>query len=498
MPATQGQALGTRRNRSNRSKRAHVTIDAATHDLSQWDERSWQCFYKGTPRGDVTLDEFEYCSYKRLVLLRQIDQCNARGFKGNITDGHIQKSSTEIYGPHSEFKYKEDSTSHHILRLAHCKTDALRRWFVQQESTLFHHRLRTHNVASKELLKHAGVEVTECTAEEMEERKNVLLMYKVRNQPLPTIYKVRFEMVLKLVQSRDVYLERGMAFVTQNHLTTIIMQRFKTHLMEQLELLAKVWAKVEQTENDRLVPFLNRVANKSILLTNKQASSSFTDTGDEVLPDHLDMLRNESYPLCMRVLHNKLRQTHHLKHFGRMQYGLFLKGIGLSLQNALVFWSSELTQNISHQKFEQGYAYNIRHNYGKEGKGQNYSPYGCHKIITTNAEDCVCPFKHYDRAHLTKLLKSEASHLEDYQIEEMHELNAGKHYQVSCRNFFEATHPKESEWPKSLRDDDDGAPFMHPNRYYKASRQILRHTKKADIEEKDFATKEDTMDTTEE
>jgi hypothetical protein len=27
----------------------------------------------------------------------------------------------------------------------------------------------------------------------------------------------------------------------------------------------------------------------------------------------------------MRHLHERLREAHHLKHFGRMQYGLFLK-----------------------------------------------------------------------------------------------------------------------------------------------------------------------------
>lgn len=43
----------------------------------------------------------------------------------------------------------------------------------------------------------------------------------------------------------------------------------------------------------------------------------------------------------MRQLHQSLRENHHLRHGGRMQYGLFLKGIGLSLEQALQFWRSE-------------------------------------------------------------------------------------------------------------------------------------------------------------
>lgn len=46
----------------------------------------------------------------------------------------------------------------------------------------------------------------------------------------------------------------------------------------------------------------------------------------------------------MRQLHQSLRENHHLRHGGRMQYGLFLKAIGLSLEQALQFWRSEFVK----------------------------------------------------------------------------------------------------------------------------------------------------------
>ena len=52
----------------------------------------------------------------------------------------------------------------------------------------------------------------------------------------------------------------------------------------------------------------------------------------------------------MQELHSALRQHHHLRHWGRMQYGLFLKGIGLSLEGALQFWRSELSRIMDGDK----------------------------------------------------------------------------------------------------------------------------------------------------
>lgn len=61
-------------------------------------------------------------------------------------------------------------------------------------------------------------------------------------------------------------------------------------------------------------------------------------------------MSRHSYPLCMRQLHKSLKETHHLRHWGRMQYGLFLKGIGLSLEDSLKFWRQEFSKGIGEDK----------------------------------------------------------------------------------------------------------------------------------------------------
>jgi len=52
----------------------------------------------------------------------------------------------------------------------------------------------------------------------------------------------------------------------------------------------------------------------------------------------------------MRRMHETLRAKHHLRHAGRMQYGLFLKSAGLTLEDALKFWRSEFVKIMAVEK----------------------------------------------------------------------------------------------------------------------------------------------------
>ncbi len=62
----------------------------------------------------------------------------------------------------------------------------------------------------------------------------------------------------------------------------------------------------------------------------------------------------ESFPLCMRTMQDALQNKHHLKHGSRLQYGLFLKGIGLTLDEAMLFWRAEFTKAMSADKVWEG------------------------------------------------------------------------------------------------------------------------------------------------
>ncbi|XP_053237118.1 DNA primase large subunit isoform X2 [Podarcis raffonei] len=182
--------------------------------------------------------------------------------------------------------------------------------------------------------------------------------------------------------------------------------------------------------------------------------------------EQIDTLSVKSFPPCMRQLHKALRDNHHLRHGGRMQYGLFLKGIGLTLEQALQFWKSEFIRGkVDADKFDKGYAYSIRHSYGKEGKRTDYTPFSCMKIIMSNppgqGDYHGCPFRHSDPELLKQKLQSYK--IPPSGIAQILELVKGMHYQLACQKYFELTHDV----------NDTGFSLNHPNQYFAESQQLL-------------------------
>ncbi|CAM9653304.1 unnamed protein product, partial [Heterosigma akashiwo] len=103
----------------------------------------------------------------------------------------------------------------------------------------------------------------------------------------------------------------------------------------------------------RLAPL---VRNLSVQYTGQDYGAQAGAAPGLVTPDKLDMLANRSMPLCMSQMHRAVQRDHHLKHTGRIQLGLFLKGAGLSLEDALVWWQRAFTKGMSVDQFnKKGY-----------------------------------------------------------------------------------------------------------------------------------------------
>jgi len=139
-------------------------------------------------------------------------------------------------------------------------------------------------------------------------------------------------------------------------------------------------------EDTRLEPILANLSQGFIAGMGSEWGTS-ENTGEGIRAEMVDELAHKHFPMCMRNLHDNLKRDHHLKHFGRLQYGLFLKVglchwksasynfcaqvLGLSIEEALAFWRRSFS-GYTDDQFNKQYKYNIRHSYGLEGRRANY------------------------------------------------------------------------------------------------------------------------------
>uniref|UniRef100_A0A3P8Z0P9 DNA primase large subunit n=1 Tax=Esox lucius TaxID=8010 RepID=A0A3P8Z0P9_ESOLU len=432
-------------------------------------------FYSQSPTENISLSEFETFAVERLKLLKTVENLGVSYVK--TSEQYTKKLDTEFSslnfpfrseksssGPSEYEKRRKDHISHFILRLAYCQTEDLRRWFIQQEIDLFRYRFNCLNSKSKREFLHL----------------NNLRYDTVSVHCLGFFcFVVPFQDALDLVRTRKVYLKEGFVYVPHMEIVTIVLNDFRTRLSKALALTARSLPAVQSDE--RLQPLLNHLSHAYV-----GQDYSIQKSIGKISLDQIETLSAKSYPLCMRQLHRALRESHHLRHGGRMQYGLFLKGVGLTLDQALQFWRSEFVKGkVDADKFDKAYAYSIRHMFGKEGKRTDYTPYSCMKVILSNppsqGDHHGCPFRHTDPELLKQKLQSYK--VSPGGVSQILELVKGMHYQLACQKYFELTHNIE----------DSGFSLNHPNQYFLESQKLLGGPGavaggKGDVKREDIAT----------
>ncbi|KAK2544834.1 Prim2 [Columba livia] len=428
-------------------------------------------FYLEPPTENISLAEFESLAIDRLKLLKTVENLGVSYVKNS--DQYNSKLESELRK--LKFPYKaltdddyearrKDHISHFILRLAYCQSEELRRWFLQQEMDLFRYRFSqlTDSLMQK-FMEHVDLSF-EAISEDL---KNELASELSTSTPGFTMSKVKEQMFYKvgladavdLFRARRVFIKDGFAYVPFKDIVAIVLNNYRAKLSKALALTARSLPSIQSDE--RLQPLLNHLSHSYV-----GPDYSVQKNTGKISLEQIDALSVKSFPLCMRQLHKALRDNHHLRHGGRMQYGLFLKGIGLTLEQALEFWKKEFIRGkVDADKFDKGYAYSIRHNYGKEGKRTDYTPYSCMKIIMSNppsqGDYHGCPFRHSDPELLKQKLQSYK--IPPSGITQILELVKGMHYQLACQKYFELTHDV----------DDIGFSLNHPNQYFTESQRLL-------------------------
>jgi len=149
---------------------------------------------------------------------------------------------------------------------------------------------------------------------------------------------VKWTRVPDLVEKRKVFLRGGWAYVPRQEQSSIVFHEFESKLEKALEVSSDMCCGPRVTssqmtsrvlprldEDTRLLPILNNLSQGFVTGISSEWANASGENTDEIKAEMVDDLAKKHFPLCMRTLHENLQRDNHLKHFGRLQYGLFLK-----------------------------------------------------------------------------------------------------------------------------------------------------------------------------
>lgn len=466
-------------------------------------------FYDLPPTQEITLEEFETWAIDRLKILIEIESCLARSKTLKEIETSIKPLLLKYLplNPTSgggtvnyEKERMKDHYSHFILRLVFCRSEELRKNFIKNELTLFkvrynllqpkeqqefielnHHRLIWEYITLEEktnlhqqLFNSSGNLIKNQFMLQGENLTNdqlkQFIMYKENFIKLP------FEKITgNLISNRSIFLFKGYGYLPASLQLNLLSIEFINILNDNLIKTFQTIPRLE--EDDRLLPLLNNLSKN---FSNFQYESEINKLDEEFISDINSKLIitpkiTKHYPLCAQHLQRNLIANSHLKYNGRQQLGIFLKGIGLNVDEALKFWSSQFIKNnsMSLETFNKDYKYNIRHQYGLEGARINYKPWDCSTILSKprpniKSEYHGCPYRDFN---LDVLINN----LNNMGITDQQDLNSivddvNKHdYTIACTRVFELTHQKQLMGKENMN-----MHINHPNLYFDRSRQLER------------------------
>lgn len=272
---------------------------------------------------------------------------------------------------------------------------------------------------------------------------------------------LNFKHCLQLVAKRQVEMSNGMVKLTCGRWKQYLEKLFNKNLQRKLTK-----TNLEALRNDpRITELAYKIKQEkfNIIFPNSQSSFLTSDSIDKAAAD---------FPPCMLNLHTSLRKTHRLSHDQRFIYSLFLKDIGLPVDEAIKFWRLEYSQTPGNthpcchnwEKDEKKYLYGIRHMYGLEGGRKCYTSVNCSRIqSTTNAgTEGGCPFKSFDHTNMTNVLRRNNKQIDNI-TKELLELKVRKKYSCACIVYLKST--KETK----VNCDDNLIYNFAPVKYYNIS-----------------------------
>lgn len=206
-------------------------------------------FYTVPPTADITLEQFEQWAIDRLRVLAELEACSFRNKSSAETASHMKPlldkylplgANTSGGGSSLQAERQKDHYSHFILRLAFAGTEDLRRRFSRAESMLFRIRFQVDDAREKS----AFVESLSLDWQTVGEAEKRALSEELRaaGGGFPkrieeeSYFKVDWDKVPELVESRRVLVRGGKAYVPGREQLSMVVAEFTQHLDKAMEV----------------------------------------------------------------------------------------------------------------------------------------------------------------------------------------------------------------------------------------------------------------------
>ena len=183
---------------------------------------------------DVVLAELEACSFRNKAPAETAVHMKP------LLDKYLPLSSNTSGSPTLQLERQKDHYSHFILRLAFASTEDLRRRFSRVETMLFRLRFQADDMRDRQAFVQ-GLNLDWETVSD-DERRQFAEQLQAAGGGYPkrieeeSYFKVDWERVPELVESRRVFLKGGKAYVPGREQLSMVVAEFTSRLEKALEV----------------------------------------------------------------------------------------------------------------------------------------------------------------------------------------------------------------------------------------------------------------------
>ncbi|XP_023934755.2 DNA primase large subunit-like [Bicyclus anynana] len=412
-------------------------------------------FYLNAVKGDIPVHLLETVVMKRLEYLESIVKSEANAYNEYVVEGSVY-----------------DVVGHYTLCIVAILEgrEEFKQYIIRGEDMLFMRRLKALSAYdlrcfAKKLLRIIRKLCSElhclkplralCRHLMLRDMAHHVSSICAENCSVHTL-SVSFKHCLAFVAKRQVVLENGVAHIPCSKWKDYLLNLFHCNLKNRLYKID-----ISGLRHDPRVTDLLRKVGKEIAPLNRFNITVLRSLDVDVA--------SKMFPPCMLHLHQHLRNTHRLTHDQRFYYSLFLKDLGMPVEEAIMFWREEYQKPPNGKsacchnwaKDEKKFVYGIRHMYGLEGGRKEYSCRNCHQIqnCDTVYSEGGCPFKSFDDNKMEEILNISKT---DPVLSQINELRAQRKYTSACVTLLQN---RNANKPQSVKGDGMNFNFT-PLKYY--------------------------------